>query len=63
MLYRAATLAVMSLCLAGPISASDLSALLPVAGAQTIAHDAGCFRTSPDGQCCHAGPSRYHCHS
>ncbi|MGH1451934.1 MAG: hypothetical protein ACRBBV_02090 [Paracoccaceae bacterium] len=33
-----------------------------VLGGQELGHGGGCRKSSPPGQCCHAGSKPYHCH-
>ncbi|APX13894.1 hypothetical protein BWR18_13875 [Tateyamaria omphalii] len=52
-----------ALTLATPTLAS-VHALKPlsVSGPDAIFHGGGCRKSSPPGQCCHAGSQPYHCH-
>ncbi|MFS4439237.1 hypothetical protein ACMA5I_13580 [Paracoccaceae bacterium GXU_MW_L88] len=34
----------------------------PIVVSQETAHGGGCRKSSPQGQCCHAGSEPYHCH-
>ncbi len=31
-------------------------------GSEPVAHGGGCRKSSPPGQCCHAGSQPFHCH-
>ena len=42
-------------------SADHFSPIL-VAGSDVVEHGGGCRKSSPPGQCCHAGSQPYHCH-
>lgn len=41
---------------------SIIIALLALVPTMALAHGGGCRKSSPPGQCCHAGSQPYHCH-
>ena len=47
---------------ATPILANPSLLVAVSASENVIQHSGGCRKSSPKGQCCHAGSKPYHCH-
>ena len=47
---------------ATPILANQSFLTALTASETAIEHSGGCRKSSPKGQCCHAGSKPYHCH-
>ena len=64
MTYRISALALI-LTLAAPTFAAAGTAnvaILPASADKVVFHGGGCRKSSPAGQCCHAGSQPLHCH-
>lgn len=58
-------LLVLSIAIAGtvlPTQAQVTLSTAPIVAQETLEHGGGCRKSSPAGQCCHAGSKPYHCH-
>lgn len=49
-------------CVAQSAAAQPSYSLSLKVGADAVEHGGGCRKSSPPGQCCHAGSQPYHCH-
>ncbi|MDF2233227.1 hypothetical protein P2H44_11755 [Albimonas sp. CAU 1670] len=47
---------------AGAPASPSAPAATTTSQASELAHAGGCRKSSPPGQCCHAGSQPYHCH-
>lgn len=62
MMNLLAAAALVAAGLSGGAPAAPQAPTLAVPQGAELAHGGGCRKSSPPGQCCHAGSQPYHCH-